>query len=190
MLEAKLTELERAAQARIAAAATPQDLEAVRVEVLGRKGALAEASKQMGRIPPEERARAGRLLNSVKQALEAAFEARHAQFAEAALKARLDAEWLDLTLPAPGPPMGHLHPITRIQNEIEDLFISMGFTVLDGPEVETEFHNFDALNIPARSSGARHAGYVLAGPDGSLLRTHTSPVQVRGLETAEARRCA
>jgi phenylalanyl-tRNA synthetase alpha chain len=182
MLEAKLTELERAAQARIAAAATPQDLEAVRVEVLGRKGALAEASKQMGRIPPEERARAGRLLNSVKQALEAAFEARHAQFAEAALKARLDAEWLDLTLPAPGPPMGHLHPITRIQNEIEDLFISMGFAVLDGPEVETEFHNFDALNIPP-DHPARDMQDTFWITNGSLLRTHTSPVQIRGLET-------
>ena len=85
------------------------------------------------------------------------------EFAEAALRARLETEWLDLTLPAPGPRRGHLHPITRIQRELEELFASLGFAVLDGPEVETEYHNFDALNIPRRPSRARHAGHLLAG---------------------------
>ena len=103
------------------------------------------------------------------------------QFAEAALRARLDAEWLDLTLPAPGPRRGHLHPITRIQRELEELFISLGFAVLDGPEVETEYHNFDALNIPA-DHPARDMQDTFWLEDGNLLRTHTSPVQVRGME--------
>ena len=106
-------------------------------------------------------------------------EKRH--FAEAALRARLDAEWLDLTLPAPGPRRGHLHPITRIQRELEELFRSLGFAVLDGPEVETEYHNFDALNIPA-DHPARDMQDTFWLDGGNLLRTHTSPVQVRGME--------
>ncbi len=182
MLETKLNELETSARARIAAASTPAELEAVRVEILGRKGAVADVSKQMGRIPPEERAHAGRLLNAAKQGLEAALEARQKEFADAELRVRLDAEWLDLTLPAPGPATGHLHPVTQIQNEIEDLFMSMGFAVLDGPEVETEFHNFDALNIPP-DHPARDMQDTFWITENTLLRTHTSPVQVRGLET-------
>jgi phenylalanyl-tRNA synthetase alpha chain len=94
---------------------------------------------------------------------------------------RLDAEWLDLTLPAPGPRRGHLHPITRIQRELEELFRSLGFAVLDGPEVETEYHNFDALNIPA-DHPARDMQDTFWLEGGNLLRTHTSPVQVRGME--------
>ena len=95
--------------------------------------------------------------------------------------ARLDAEWLDLTLPAPGPRRGHLHPITRIQRELEELFASLGFAVLDGPEVETEYHNFDALNIPP-DHPARDMQDTFWLDGGNLLRTHTSPVQVRGME--------
>lgn len=181
MLEKRLTELEATARARISSAATPADLETVRVEVLGRKGSLAQISKEMGKLAPEERARAGKLLNSVKQALESALESKTAEFAAAALQKRLESEWVDLTLPAPGPRPGSLHPITQIQWEIEDLFLSLGFTVLDGPEVETEYHNFDALNIPA-DHPARDTQDTFWLTDGNLLRTHTSPVQVRGME--------
>ncbi len=181
MLEATLSEVEARARERIAAAATAQELEPVRVEVLGRKGALAQASKTLGKLPPEERARAGKLLNSVKQSLEAAIEARAAQFEAAALEARLSSEWIDLTLPAPPPEQGHLHPETQLQIELEDLFTSLGFAVLDGPEVETEYHNFDALNIPD-DHPARDMQDTFWLPDGNLLRTHTSPVQVRGME--------
>ncbi len=98
-----------------------------------------------------------------------------------ALNARLKHEWLDLTLPAPGARPGSLHPVTIIQNEIEDLFTSLGFAVLDGPEVETEYHNFDALNIPA-DHPARDMQDTFWLANGHLLRTHTSPVQVRGME--------
>ncbi len=179
-LESVLTELEARARERIASAATPEDLEAVRVEVLGRKGALAQVSKQFGRLAPEERAGAGKRLNSAKDSIEAAFEARKARFDKDALDARLDAEWIDLTLPAPGPRPGSLHPITQIQMELEDLFTSMGFAVLSGPEVETEHHNFDALNIPS-DHPARDMQDTFWLADGNLLRTHTSPVQVRGM---------
>jgi phenylalanyl-tRNA synthetase alpha chain len=153
----------------------------VRVEALGRKGTLAQASKQMGKLAPEERARIGKLLNAAKETLETALETRKAVFDRQALAARLDAEWIDLTLPAPGPRPGSLHPITQVQMEIEDLFTSMGFAVLGGPEVETEYHNFDALNIPA-DHPARDMQDTFWLKDGSLLRTHTSPVQVRGME--------
>ena len=149
MADQSIQELESRSLARVASAGSPEELEAVRVEALGRKGALAQVSKEMGKLAPEERARIGKLLNSAKQKLELALELKKRHFAEAALRARLDAEWVDLTLPAPGPRRGHLHPITRIQRELEELFVSLGFTVLDGPEVETEYRNFDALNIPA-----------------------------------------
>jgi phenylalanyl-tRNA synthetase alpha chain len=181
MLEKQLSDLTSGALARILAAGSPQELETARVEALGRKGSLAQISEEMGKVAPEERARIGKLLNAAKQEMETAFESRQQQFAEAALRARLDAEWVDLTLPAPGPRMGHLHPITQIQAEIEDLFVSLGFTVLDGPEVETEYYNFDALNIPA-DHPARDMQDTFWLTDGNLLRTHTSPVQVRGME--------
>jgi phenylalanyl-tRNA synthetase alpha chain len=180
-LESTLSEMERAARDRIGAAARPEDLEPVRVEVLGRKGSLAQISRQLGKLASEERAQIGKLLNSVKEALESALEARKAEFDRAALAARLDAEWVDLTLPAPPPRPGGLHPITQIIREIEDLFTSLGFAILDGPEVETEYHNFDALNIPA-DHPARDMQDTFWLKDGNLLRTHTSPVQVRGME--------
>jgi len=181
MLEDSLQELESRSLARIAAAGSAEELEAVRIEALGRKGALALAGKDMGKLAPEDRKRAGMLLNAAKQKLEGALDARQREFAAAALGARLDAEWLDLTLPPPPPRRGHLHPISRIQRELEDLFASLGFAVLDGPEVETEYHNFDALNIP-RDHPARDMQDTFWLDGGNLLRTHTSPVQVRGME--------
>jgi phenylalanyl-tRNA synthetase alpha chain len=167
--------------ARIASAATLEELESARVETLGRKGTLTLVGKEMGKLPPEERAPVGKLLNAARQKLEAALEARKQAFDEAALHARLDSEWIDLTLPAPGARRGHLHPLTRIQRELEDLFASLGFAVLDGPEAETEYYNFDALNIPPEHP-ARDMQDTFWLDGGNLLRTHTSPVQVRGME--------
>jgi phenylalanyl-tRNA synthetase alpha chain len=181
MLETEITELAAEACERNASALSAEALETVRVEVLGRKGVLAQISKDMGKLTPQERARVGKLLNAAKQNLEQALDARKKQFDEAALRARLEAEWVDLTLPATGPPPGSLHPVTQIQMEIEDLFVSLGFMVLDGPEVETEYHNFDALNIPP-DHPARDTQDTFWLTDGNLLRTHTSPVQVRGME--------
>lgn len=180
MIEANLEELAVSAKARIEAAATVEELEAVRVEVLGRKGALANVSKEMAKMTPEQRATVGKLLNAAKQALEAVFDEKKAAFDSAALSARLESEWVDLTAPAPDPARGALHPLTQIQSEIEDLFVSLGFTVLDGPEVESDEHNFDALNIPA-DHPARDMQDTFWLEGNWLLRTHTSPVQVRGM---------
>jgi phenylalanyl-tRNA synthetase alpha chain len=176
-----MQELVDSALARIHSAQTAEELESVRVEALGRKGVLAQLSKDMGKLSPEARAERGKFINTSKQALESAYEGRRNGFERAALALRLDSEWLDLTIPASGPPPGSLHPITQIQWEIEDLFRSLGFSILDGPEVETEYYNFDALNIPA-DHPARDMQDTFWLDGGNLLRTHTSPVQVRGMK--------
>jgi len=180
-LEVQIQQLQSAAIARIEQAQNREALETIRVDVLGRKGALAQFSKDFGKLTQEERTGAGKALNAAKQALESALETRKNAFDGDALNKRLCAEWLDLTLPAPGPRPGSPHPVTQIQTEIEDLFTSLGFAILDGPEVETEYNNFDALNIPAEHPARdMQDTFWLAG--GNLLRTHTSPVQVRGMQ--------
>jgi len=181
VLEDQIQKLQTAALERIEDAGSTDALEAVRVDVLGRKGSLGQFSKEFGKLAPAERAAAGKALNAAKEKLESAFDARKQAFDSEALNVRLESEWIDLTLPAPGPRPGSLHPVTQVQTELEDLFTSLGFAVLDGPEVETEYHNFDALNIPA-SHPARDMQDTFWLTDGNLLRTHTSPVQVRGME--------
>jgi phenylalanyl-tRNA synthetase alpha chain len=180
MVESQLEELRRATLARFAFARVLEELEEARVEALGRKGTLAQISKEFGKLSGDERAARGKLLNSVKQDLEAAYEEKKARFEQAHLEQRLANEWIDVTLPAPGVRPGSLHPVTQVQWEIEDLFTSLGFAVLDGPEVETEEHNFDALNIPP-AHPARDMQDTFWLSNGHLLRTHTSPVQVRGM---------
>jgi phenylalanyl-tRNA synthetase alpha chain len=180
VLQEHIEEVRREALQRITSARNADVLEAVRIQTLGRKGFLPGVSREFGKLSPEERAHAGKLLNDAKQAIESALEWRKAEFDAEALSAKLNSEWIDLTLPAPGIRPGSLHPVTQVQSEIEDLFVSMGFTVLDGPEVETEHHNFDALNIPS-DHPARDAQDTFWLSDGHLLRTHTSPVQVRGM---------
>ena len=149
---------------------------------LGRKGTLAQISKEMGKLAPEERARIGKLLNAAKQELEAALEARKAgvrrRRAARAAGCRMGGPDAARARPAAA---ATCIPITQIQREIEELFVSLGFTVLDGPEVETEYYNFDALNIPA-DHPARDMQDTFWLDGGNLLRTHTSPVQVRGME--------
>ena len=181
------TELINSALAKINSAASSAELEEVRITVLGRKGGvIAQLSKDMGKLSPEERIALGKVINSAKETLETAWESRKAKFEAEALTTRLNSEWLDLTVPAPGAKPAPLHPITQIQWEIEDLFRSLGFSVLDGPEVETEHHNFDALNIPGDhpARDMQDTFWLDTGgkPGRFLLRTHTSPVQVRGME--------
>jgi len=180
MADSRLEELRRSTLAAFASAGSLEELEKARVEALGRKGTLAQIRKEFGKIAPEERAQLGRLLNSVKQDHEGEYEGKKRGFEQAELSERLAGEWIDVTLPAPGMRPGSLHPITQLQNEIEDLFTSLGFAVLYGPEVESEQHNFDALNIPA-THPARDMQDTFWLSNGHLLRTHTSPVQVRGM---------
>jgi phenylalanyl-tRNA synthetase alpha chain len=178
---ANMQEQQQRALAAIAASHTEEELEAAHVQYLGRKAYFGQAGKLLGAIPPEERPAVGMTFNAIKQTLEDAYNKRGAEIRFEAQNERLRGEWLDLTLPAPGPRPGSLHPVTQIQNEIEDLFTSLGFAVLDGPEVETEYHNFDALNIPPEHP-ARDMQDTFWLTNGHLLRTHTSPVQVRGME--------
>ncbi|HEX4749154.1 MAG TPA: phenylalanine--tRNA ligase subunit alpha [Bryobacteraceae bacterium] len=180
MLEQKLEELRRATLAAFAEAISLEQLEEARIGALGRKGTLAQISKEFAKLPPAEKAALGKLLNSVKQDLESDYLNKKQRFEEADLAERLAKEWIDVTLPAPGIRPGSLHPITQLQQEIEDLFTSLGFAILDGPEVETEEHNFDALNIPP-AHPARDMQDTFWLSNGHLLRTHTSPVQVRGM---------
>src|SRR5277367_7057705 len=126
-MEASLLELQTSSARAIAEAPTAEELEALRVRVLGRKGALAEASKEMAKLSPADRARVGKLLNETKRVIETALEEKKAEFDRGLLAARLEAEWVDLTRPAAGPPPGSLHPLTQIRHEIEDLFRSLGF---------------------------------------------------------------
>lgn len=180
MADSRLEELRRSTLAAFASAVSLEELEKARVDALGRKGTLAQISKEFGKIAPEERAQLGKLLNSVKQDLESEYESKKKRFEQAELTERLASEWIDVTLPAPGLRPGSLHPVTQLQNEIEDLFTSLGFAVLRGPEVESEQHNFDALNIPS-THPARDMQDTFWLSNGHLLRTHTSPVQVRGM---------
>ena len=167
--------------ARIDSAVGISDLEAVRVAILGRKGELTSISKLLGKLAPEDRAKVGQLLNHAKSTLEQSIEERTRKLQALELEKQLKSEGIDPTLPPPGLRLGHIHPVTQIQDEIEQLFTSMGFIVMDGPEVEKEYYNFDALNIPP-DHPAREMQDTFWLTDGHLLRTHTSPVQVRALE--------
>jgi phenylalanyl-tRNA synthetase alpha chain len=182
MLAERIAQLQADAEQRLLSAETPERLESVRVEVLGRKGgALTAFSREMGKLSPEQRAAAGKVLNAAKQALEATYEEKKVRFEAEALGRRLDAEWVDMTLPAPGLLPGALHPISQIQHEIEQVFTSMGFAIMDGPEVETEWNNVDALNIPP-DHPARDMQDTFWLEGNHVLRTHTSPVQIRGMQ--------
>jgi len=157
-------------------------------ELLGKKSALVAIRRTLGALDGDERRDAGRALNEVTEALEAALDQRRAAFAEAERAASLAAERLDLTERTDRLALGHLHPITQTRDRLEDVFVGMGFTVAEGPEVESEWYAFEALNIPA-AHPARSMWdtlYVELGEPGStLLRPHTSPVQIRLMETHE-----
>jgi phenylalanyl-tRNA synthetase alpha chain len=158
-------------------------VEALRVQYLGKKGELTEQMKTLGALPPEERKSFGAEVNRVKQQIESALEERLTTLKTSERDAQMHAEALDVTLPAAPSPTGSIHPITQVMEEVTALFAQFGFTVADGPEIEDEFHNFDALNIPeTHPARAMHDTFYLnAERDGKplLLRTHTSPVQIR-----------
>lgn len=166
--------------AAIAAAADVDALRRLENALLGRKGEITELVKSVARLPKEERPRAGRAANALKEEIERALAARREELARAALEAELRSRDFDPTEPGPRVLRGSLHPVTVVESEIVDLLGSMGFAWCDGPEVETEFYNFEALNIPP-DHPARDAQDTFWLEDGNLLRTHTSPVQIRTL---------
>ncbi len=153
-------------------------LEQVKARYLGKSGEITELLKQLGKLPPEEKKQAGQAINAAKQQVEAAIAARREALAEAQLAAQLAAEALDVTLPGRGLRQGGLHPVTLTLERITSLFRSLGFEVADGPEIETDFHNFQALNIPEKHP-ARAMADTFYVEGGDVLRTHTSPIQIR-----------
>ncbi len=172
-------QVEQACQA-IGQAADLPALDQVRVLYLGKKGLLTEQMKQLGQLSPEERPKVGALINDAKGEVQQALEARKETLQAAALSAQLAAEGVDVTLPGRGQAAGGLHPVTRVLSRIEGLFRQLGFTIAEGPEVEDDFHNFEALNIPeTHPARAMHDTFYFDA--GRLLRTHTSPVQIRSM---------
>lgn len=158
-------------------------LDAVRVSYLGKKGELTAALKSLGKLPADERPAAGQAINQAKRELADSIKARKSEFQVAAIAAQLAGESVDVTLPGRGAPMGSLHPVRRAQRRIERILVQGGFAVHTGPEIEDDFHNFTALNIPEdHPARAMHDTFYLADSQ-LLLRTHTSPVQIRALKT-------
>jgi len=177
---ADLTALIAAARDEVAAAADAAALESVRVRWLGKKGTFTEQLKELGQLPPTERPAAGARINEAKEALTRALEARREALERADVARKLIEGRIDVTLPGRGEEPGGLHPVTRARLRIETLFRRAGFDVASGPEIEDDFHNFAALNIPANHPArALHDTFYFS--DGRLLRTHTSPVQIRAL---------
>lgn len=156
-------------------------LQDLRVKVLGKKGTLTAVLRQMGSLDPEERPAMGQAINEVRSRLEKAWEERSAELDRLTLQNRLATETIDITLPGVRASRGRLHPLTQIIEEIEDIFLGMGFQIAEGPEIETDYYNFEALNLP-KDHPAREMQDSFYVTQEILLRTHTSPVQIRAME--------
>jgi phenylalanyl-tRNA synthetase alpha chain len=184
MSEGDLPEIEAQALAQVRAAASLAELEDARVAHTGRRSRLVAILAGIGALPPERRGEVGKAANAVRQAIEAALAARGEELEAEELGAALERDRADVTLPGDPHPLGALHPIRQIRQEMEDIFLALGYRIADGPEVETEWHNFTALNTPeghpARSSSDNF--YIEGHPD-RLLRSQTSPVQVRAMQS-------
>jgi phenylalanyl-tRNA synthetase alpha chain len=184
-MELELTDIRAAAIAAIQAADSVDAIEEIRIKYLGRKGSLTLLLRSLGNIPAEQRAAAGKRANEFKNEIESALEQKKYELTSTAARDLLRAQWIDVTLDCATATqredLGRLHPISQIQYEIEDIFASMGFEILDGPEVETDYYNFEALNMP-RHHPARDMQDTFWTEDGNLLRTHTSAIQIRGME--------
>jgi phenylalanyl-tRNA synthetase alpha chain len=175
-----LTALVEQALADVGASRDLSALEEVRVRLLGKKGLLTEQLKSLGKLSAAERPAAGQKINEAKAAIHAALEAHRERLEQEALSADLARGTIDVTLPGRGQEGGSLHPVTRTRLRIERIFMQAGFQIATGPEVEDDFHNFEALNIPPNHPArAMHDTFYF--PDGRLLRTHTSPVQIRAM---------
>ncbi|MDA8766573.1 phenylalanine--tRNA ligase subunit alpha [Planktomarina temperata] len=174
--------------ALISAAADEAALEELRVQAVGKKGEISLQMRSLGKMSPEERQVAGPALNSLKDEVNSALTARKSSMADAALEERLKSEWLDVTLPGRQRPVGTIHPISQVWEEVTAIFADMGFSVAEGPQIETDWYNFDALNMPghhpARAEMDTFYTHRAEGDDRPphVLRTHTSPVQIRSME--------
>ncbi len=173
--------------ATIAAAGSEAALEEVRVAALGKKGEISAQMATLGKMDPEARKAAGASLNALKDEIDAALRAKKMALGDAALDERLRSEWLDVTLPARARRVGTIHPVTQVMDELTAIFADMGFSVAEGPQVESDWYNFDALNIPPEHPARQeHDTFFLHRAEGDnrpphVLRTHTSPVQIRAM---------
>ncbi|MGC1470488.1 MAG: phenylalanine--tRNA ligase subunit alpha [Sphingorhabdus sp.] len=186
-----IAKLQNQILAAIDAADTPDTLEAVRIDALGKQGSVSALLKSLGQMSPEERQVQGPVINGLREAVTNGIAAKKAALETAILNQRLSTERLDLTLPAPEAPRGTVHPVSQVMDELAEIFADMGFAVAEGPEIEDNWHNFSALNIPeTHPARAMHDTFYFPDQmalDGKkmLLRTHTSPVQIRTMTSQE-----
>jgi len=183
-LESQLATLKASAQETIAAADTLDTLEKLRVQYLGKKGEVSAILGRMGKLSAEDRPRIGGLANEVKTVIQTDLEAKKSQLQNAQLQAQLQAETLDVTMPGYARPLGHKHPLTSTIDKILDIFVGLGYTVAEGSEIEEDYYNFEALNTPP-DHPARDMQDTFYLPDGRLLRTHTSSVQIHYMEASD-----
>ena len=197
-IRSELDAIERSSGERLAAASSVDAVEALRHELLGRSGALTGLLRQLGSVPAEERPAIGQRANEVRRGVEAAIQSRLDDLATSDLEARLADEAIDMSAPGLPLPVGHLHPVQTTMRDLREIFHAYGFEVFEGPEIETEEYNFELLNIPpdhpsrdlwdtlyVAEPGSVAAGAPRPAEDGTILRTHTSPVQIRAMRALE-----
>ncbi len=180
-MKEQLEDIRRQAQAELSAASTKQELETLRVKYLGKKGELTAILKQMGKLSPEERPIIGQLANEVRESITALLESSQAEIKQKERNAKLASEKLDVTLPGKKHVLGNKHPLSIVLDDIKEIFVGMGFDIVDGPEVEYDYYNFEALNIP-KNHPARDTQDTFYINENIVLRTQTSPVQIRVME--------
>ena len=183
-MEQELQRIKEEALSAIKSASDEQALQDVRVKYLGKKGEVTALLKGLGKLSPEERPKMGALVNAVRQALEEEIDALKTSMEVTAMNARLEEEKIDITLPGRAPKTGHIHPLTTVNEMIEDFFMKMGYTVEEGPEIEQDHFNFECLNLP-KDHPARDMQDSFYITENFLLRTHTSPVQARTMQRHE-----
>lgn len=189
-MKQQLETIQQQAMLALDEASTLAALEELRIKLLGKKGELTAVLKQMGGLSPEERPIMGQIANSVRAAIEAKLESRKAELNAAALESKLASEAIDVTIPGDTVTLGHEHPMNKVLQEIKDIFVGMGYQIIDGPEVELADYNFTRLNIEeGHPSRDRSDTFYFTDDDSILLRTQTSPMQIRAMENAEPPIC-
>ena len=183
-IQTQLQELRTVATGAIADSSSLEDLEQLRVKFLGKKGQLSQILRGMGKLSPEERPTVGSEANVVKEAIQTSLDRQKRSLQQAQIEAQIKAETLDVTMPGESRPLGRVHPLNGVVDRVLDIFVGLGYTVATGPQVETDYYNFEALNTPA-DHPARDMQDTFYLPGGNLLRTHTSSVQIRYMESNE-----
>ncbi|MDP4108763.1 MAG: phenylalanine--tRNA ligase subunit alpha [Bacillota bacterium] len=180
----QLIAIRKTAEAEILSANDTASLEAARVKYLGKKGELTGILRGMGALSADERPVIGQLANEVREAIETSIAAAASKIEEKNLQSKLEAEKIDVTLPGKKPPVGKIHPLTSVLGEVEEIFLGMGYSIASGPEIETDYYNFEALNIP-KNHPARDTQDTFYISDNVVLRTQTSPMQIRTMQKSK-----